>query len=68
MDWEKIIYKLSFSGAAKTVVKNTLFSSFDAGTITLTLNKDFNNLLTSATQKSIEKKLGTIVDGNKLSY
>ena len=65
-DWEKIIYKLSFSGAAKTVVKNTLFSSFSAETITLTLNKDFNNLLTSATQKSIEKKLGTIVDGISL--
>ena len=62
-DWEKIIYKLSFSGAAKIVVKNTLFSSFSAGTITLTLNKDFNNLLTSATQKSIEKKLSSIVDG-----
>ena len=66
MDWEKIIYELSFSGAAKTVVKNTLFCSFSAGTITLTLNKEFNNLLTSATQKSIEKKLGTIVDGISL--
>ena len=65
-DWEKIIYKLSFSGAAKTVVKNTLFSSLSAETITLTLNKDFNNLLTSATQKSIEKKLGTIVEGISL--
>ena len=65
-DWEKIIYELSFSGAAKTVVKNTLFCSFSAGTITLTLNKEFNNLLTSATQKSIEKKLGTIVDGISL--
>ena len=28
VDWEKIIYELSFSGAAKTVVKNTLFCSF----------------------------------------
>ena len=65
-DWEKIIYELSFSGAAKTVVKNTLFCSFSAGTITLTLNKEFNNLLTSTTQKSIEKKLGTIVDGISL--
>ena len=65
-DWEKIIYELSFSGAAKTVVKNTLFCSFSAGTITLTLNKEFNNLLTNNTQKSIEKKLGTIVDGISL--
>jgi DNA polymerase-3 subunit gamma/tau len=65
-DWEKIIYELSFSGAAKTVVKNTLFCSFSAGTITLTLNKEFNNLLTSNTQKSIEKKLGTIIDGISL--
>ena len=65
-DWEKIIYELSFSGAAKTVVKNTLFCSFSAGTITLTLNKEFNNLLTSNTQKSIEKKLGTIVNGISL--
>ena len=67
-DWEKIINELSFSGAAKTVVKNTLFSSFSAETITLTLNKEFNNLLTSATQKSIEKKLGAIFDGISLSY
>ena len=66
VDWEKIIYELSISGAAKTVVKNTLFCSFSAGTITLTLNKEFNNLLTSNTQKSIEKKLGTIVDGISL--
>ena len=66
VDWEKIIYELSFSGAAKTVVKNTLFCSFSAGTITLTLNKEFNNLLTSTTQKSIEKKLGTIVNGISL--
>jgi len=65
-DWEKIIYELSFSGAAKTVVKNTLFYSFSAGTLTLTLNKEFNNLLTSNTQKSIEKKLGTIIDGISL--
>ena len=65
-DWEKIIYELSFSGAAKTVVKNTLFCSFSTGTITLTLNKEFNNLLTSNTQKSIEKKLGTIIDGISL--
>ncbi len=56
-DWERVIQTLPFSGAAKTLVKNTLFSSRKDEELTLTLDKQYNNLLTSNTQKSIEKIL-----------
>mgnify|MGYP001225044934 CR=1 FL=1 len=56
-DWERVIQTLPFSGAAKTLVKNTLFASLKDEELTLTLDKQYNNLLTSRTQKSIEKIL-----------
>ena len=56
-DWERAIQTLPFSGAAKTLVKNTLFSSLKGEELTLALDKQYNNLLTSNTQKSIEKIL-----------
>jgi DNA polymerase-3 subunit gamma/tau len=56
-DWERVIQTLPFSGAAKTLVKNTLFASFKDEELTLTLDHQYNNLLTSRTQKSIEKTL-----------
>ena len=56
-DWERVIQTLPFSGAAKTLVKNTLFASLKDKELTLTLDKQYNNLLTSRTQKSIEKIL-----------
>jgi DNA polymerase-3 subunit gamma/tau len=56
-DWERVIQTLPFSGAAKTLVKNTLFASLKDEELTLTLDKQYNNLLTSTTQKSIEKIL-----------
>ena len=56
-DWERIINDLSFEGAAKMLVKNTLFSSYEKNKLVLTLNKEFNNLLTKNVQKSIEKTL-----------
>jgi len=56
-DWEKIINDLPFEGAAKMLVKNTLFSSHENNKLVLTLNEEFNNLLTKNVQKSIEKTL-----------
>ena len=56
-DWEKIINNLPFEGAAKMLVKNTLFSSREGEKLLLTLNEEFNNLLTKSVQKSIEKTL-----------
>ena len=55
--WEKIINDLPFEGAAKMLVKNTLFSSYENDKLVLTLNEEFNNLLTKNVQKSIEKTL-----------
>jgi DNA polymerase-3 subunit gamma/tau len=55
--WEKIINDLPFEGAAKMLVKNTLFSSYENDKLVLTLNSEFNNLLTKSVQKSIEKIL-----------
>jgi len=56
-DWERIINNLPFKGAAKMLVKNTLFSSYESDQLVLTLNKEFNNLLTKNVKKSIEKTL-----------
>ena len=56
-DWEKIITELGFAGAAKMLVKNTVFDSLKDQILTLTLSDDFINLLTQNTQSSIEKKL-----------
>ncbi len=48
---------MPFNGASKTLVKNTLFASLKDEELTITLDKQYNNLLTSRTQKSIEKIL-----------
>jgi len=56
-DWERIIKDLPFEGAARMLVKNTLFSSHDSDKLVLTLNKEFSNLLTNNVQNSIEKTL-----------
>ena len=56
-DWEKIITELGFTGAAKMLVKNTVFDSLKDQILTLTLSDDFVNLLTQNTQSSIEKTL-----------
>ena len=57
IDWERVIQALPFNGASKTLVKNTLFVSLKDGELTLTLDKQYSNLLTNRTQKSIEKIL-----------
>jgi len=56
-DWERIINDLQFEGAARMLVKNTLFISHDSKKLILTLNKEFSNLLTKNVKKSIEKTL-----------
>ncbi len=56
-DWERIIKNFPFEGAAKMLVKNTLFSSYKNNKLVLTLNQEFNNFLTKNVQKSIEKTL-----------
>jgi len=56
-DWEKIITELGFTGAAKMLVKNTVFDSLKDHALSLTLSDDFVNLLTQNTQSSIEKIL-----------
>ena len=56
-DWEKILTELGFAGAAKMLVKNTVFDSLKDQILSLTLSDDFINLLTQNTQSSIEKTL-----------
>ena len=56
-DWEGIINNLPFEGAAKMLVKNTLFESHESDKLVLTLNEEFNNLFTKNIQNSIEKTL-----------
>ena len=53
-DWETLIQQLPFKGAAKMLVKNTLFSQFNTNKLTLTLDSGFSNLLTTNTQRAIE--------------
>jgi DNA polymerase-3 subunit gamma/tau len=56
-DWEVLIQQLPFKGAAKMLVKNTLFAQFKDNKLTLTLDSGFSNLLTASTQKAIEATL-----------
>ena len=56
-DWERIINNLPFEGAAKMLVKNTLFGSHESDKLVLTLNEEFSNLFTRNIQNSIEKTL-----------
>ena len=62
-DWEKIITDLGFDGAAKMLVKNTVFVSLKDQNLSLTLSDDFVNLLTQNTQNSIEKTLNKTYPG-----
>ena len=62
-DWEKIITELTFTGAAKMLVKNTIFDSHKNQRLSLTLSDDFVNLLTQNTQSSIEKTLNESYPG-----
>ncbi|MGB0544967.1 MAG: DNA polymerase III subunit gamma/tau C-terminal domain-containing protein, partial [Candidatus Pseudothioglobus sp.] len=52
-EWEDIIKTFDFNGAAKMLVKNTVFKSLTGQTLVLTLSSDFVNLLTPKTEESI---------------
>ncbi|SMN16597.1 DNA polymerase III subunits gamma and tau [uncultured Candidatus Thioglobus sp.] len=58
-EWEKLSQTLNFSGGAKMLVKNTLFSSLENNTLTLTLDEQFANLLSDHVQKNILESLRT---------
>ena len=65
-EWETIITELGFDGAAKMLVKNTIFNSYKDQNLSLTLSDDFVNLLTQKTKSSIEKTLNKIYPGTTL--
>jgi DNA polymerase-3 subunit gamma/tau len=56
-EWEDIIKTFDFNGAAKMLVKNTVFKSLEDQTLVLTLSTDFLNLLTTKTEDSIRNGL-----------
>ena len=56
-EWEGIIKTFEFNGAAKMLVKNTVFKSLEDQTLVLTLSSDFVNLLTPKTEESIRNGL-----------
>ena len=56
-EWEDIIKTFDFNGAAKMLVKNTVFKSLEDQTLVLTLSSDFLNLLTPKTEDSIRNGL-----------
>ena len=58
--WEKIITQLDFNGAAKMLVKNTVFKSLIDQNLTLTLSEEFVNLHTTKTEESIRNALHEI--------
>ncbi|MDA9801039.1 DNA polymerase III subunit gamma/tau [Candidatus Pseudothioglobus singularis] len=58
--WEKIITQLDFNGAAKMLVKNTVFKSLIDQNLTLTLSEEFVNLHTIKTEESIRNALHKI--------
>ncbi len=62
-DWEKIITESGFVGAAKMLVKNTIFDTLKDQNLSLTLSNDFVNLLTQNTRSSIEKTLNKAYPG-----
>ena len=56
-EWEKVITNLDFNGAAKMLVKNTVFKSLTNQNLTLTLSKELVNLHTTKTEESIKNTL-----------
>ena len=59
-EWEKVITNLDFNGAAKMLVKNTVFKSLIDQNLTLTLSEEFVNLHTTKTEESIRNALHKI--------
>ncbi len=56
-EWEKVITNLDFNGAAKMLVKNTVFKSLTNQNLTLILSKELVNLHTTKTEESIKNAL-----------
>ena len=52
-EWEEISQTIKFTGGAKMLVRNTLFDTLANNTLTLTLDKQFTNLLSDQVHKSI---------------
>ncbi len=56
-EWEDVSQLVKFSGGAKMLVKNTLFSTLANNTLTLTLDEQFTNLLSDHVHKSMLESL-----------
>ena len=56
-EWEEVSQLVEFAGGAKMLVKNTLFATLLDNTLTLTLDKQFTNLLSDHVHQSMLKSL-----------
>jgi DNA polymerase-3 subunit gamma/tau len=52
-EWEDVSQLVKFSGGAKMLIKNTLFSALANNTLTLTLDEKFSNLLSDQIHKTM---------------
>ncbi|MDB3972137.1 DNA polymerase III subunit gamma/tau [Candidatus Thioglobus sp.] len=52
-EWEGVSQLVKFSGGAKMLIKNTLFSALANNTLTLTLDEKFSNLLSDQIHKTM---------------
>jgi DNA polymerase-3 subunit gamma/tau len=66
-DWENLSQSIEFSNGAKILLKNTLFESLTSETLSLTLDKQFANLLSEHVEASILASLQTVQRDLKLS-
>ncbi len=55
--WEALTQTLSFSTAARALLKNTVFENSDQDSLTLSLSERFSNLLTDSIKHSIQTTL-----------
>ena len=67
-EWENIIKTFDFNGAAKMLVKNTVFKSLEDQTLILTLSSDFVNLHTPKTEESIRNGLHKLYPSVELIF
>ena len=56
-EWEDVSQLVKFSGGAKMLIKNTLFSALANNTLTLTLDEKFSNLLSEQIHKTMLESL-----------
>jgi DNA polymerase-3 subunit gamma/tau len=56
-EWEGVSQLVKFSGGAKMLIKNTLFSALANNTLTLTLDEKFSNLLSDQIHKTMLESL-----------